>query len=195
MQQPGLTWKKTPEFILFIYKNKQLKTRWRMRARTGTAWPGLCLQHLCSQRPAEAEAAAPGPAQHRQARCATQPLHPPSQLLRFSVMAPGHEIQPLTWPLCQTGVGKPGPVLPSTGAHTLRASQQVSHAHLSLQLSPVKRNFWSTRRTRRISRPPSVLCTPSIGFSSPRGACSQTWSHLPLQWHQRSFEQGAAILQ
>lgn len=138
-----------------------------MRERTGTARPGLCLQHLCSQRPAEAEAAAPGPAQYRRACCTTQPLHSPSQLLWFSATAPGHEIQPLTWPLRQTGMGKPGPVLPSTGAHTWRATQQVSHAHLSLQLSPVKRNSGSTRCTRQISRSSSVLCTPSTGFSNP----------------------------
>lgn len=84
----------------------------------GPAWSGLCHRQLQSKWPTEGrepDEAAPGQVQQRQACCTTQTLYPPSQLRQFSARTPRHEIQPLTWTLHQTGMGKPGPALPTQG--------------------------------------------------------------------------------
>lgn len=123
----------------------------RVHGLCGAAWPGPCCRHLQSKwstERRESDKAAPGEVQQRQTCCTAQTLHPPSELLQFSARTPRHEIQPLTSTLHETGVGKP-----STGAHSWRASQQVSHACLSLQLLPVKGNSSPMRCTRQIPRP------------------------------------------
>lgn len=150
----------------------------------GAAWPGPCHWHLQSERPTEgrdAEEAAPGQVRQWQACCAAQTLHPPSQLLQFSARTPRHEIQPLTRTLHQTGVGKPGLVLP--------AQELVPGGHLSRfpMLASPSSSDWRPETLGPQDAPdkfPDHLCslqTPNIGFSSPHGACRQSQFHLPLQ--------------
>lgn len=84
---------------------------------------------------------------------------------------PRHEIQPLTWSLQQTGMGKSGPALPGQGL--------VPGGHFSR--FPMKRNSWSIRCTREVPRPLLFSAGSPVGSASPHGACRKSQCHLFLQ--------------
>lgn len=134
MQQPELMWKRATRLysqMAFI----KTKTQWRM-------WECKAREVQHSRVHAVSTGGASG--QQREERQRRQLLvrstkGEPAALPRPSThhcscfgSVPGHEIQPLTWTLCQTGVKKPGPALPAQGL--IPRGHLSSHAHLSLQL-------------------------------------------------------------